>query len=86
MNATALSEAIAAWAAGHPRIKRVWLADREEEVDVTVEPQPVADSEESAAEHRGMLAPGAASQQREGPPDLFRSVALLFLNAAGVDQ
>ena len=47
MNPTALAEAIAAWAAGDPKIKRVWLADREEEVDVTVEPQPVADSEES---------------------------------------
>jgi hypothetical protein len=49
MNATGLPEAIAAWAAGDPKIKRVWLADREEEVDVTVEPQPVTDSEETFA-------------------------------------
>ena len=49
MNSTALPEAIATWAAGNPKIKRVWLADREEELDVTVEPQPVADSEESFA-------------------------------------
>ena len=49
MDATALPEAIAAWAAGNPRIRRVWLADREHEVKVTLEPQPVADSEESLA-------------------------------------
>ena len=49
MNATALPGTIAAWAAGHPKIRRVWLADREEEVHVTLEPQPVADSEETFA-------------------------------------
>ena len=49
MEATALPAALAAWAASNPKIKRVWLADREDEVDVTLEPQPVADSEESFA-------------------------------------
>ncbi|HYX66977.1 MAG TPA: hypothetical protein VE935_22370 [Burkholderiales bacterium] len=49
MGTTALPEAIAAWAASNPKIKRVWLADREDEVDLTLEPQPVADSEESFA-------------------------------------
>ena len=49
MDATALPEVIAAWAASKPKIKRMWLADRADAVDVTLEPQPVADSEESFA-------------------------------------
>lgn len=49
MNASVLPDAIAAWGAGEPKIKRVWLTDREEQVDVTVEPQPVTDSEETFA-------------------------------------
>ena len=49
MDATAPPEAIAAWAASNPKIRRAWLADRADELDVTLEPQPVADSEESFA-------------------------------------
>ena len=51
-----LSARIAAWAAGNPKIRRVWLfaspggkAARSEEIGVTVELQPVGDSEETLA-------------------------------------
>lgn len=43
-----LSQLIAGWAAENPRIRRVWLfATEPEEVVVTVELQPVGDSEET---------------------------------------
>jgi hypothetical protein len=51
-----LSELIAGWAAGNPRIRRAWLfatrgADSAppEDIGVTVELQPVGDSEETLA-------------------------------------
>lgn len=51
-----LSTLIAAWAAGNPKIRRVWLfaspgrdAAQSEDIAVTVELQPVGDSEETLA-------------------------------------
>lgn len=52
-----LSALIAGWAAGNPRIRRVWLfagpaadpARRDEDIALTVELQPVGDSEETLA-------------------------------------
>jgi len=50
-----LSAVVASWAAGNPGIRRVWLsaspaADaREEDIALTLELQPVADSEETLA-------------------------------------
>ena len=51
-----LSTLIAAWAAGNPKIRRVWLfaspgrdAAQPEDIAVTLELQPVGDSEETLA-------------------------------------
>lgn len=43
-----LSETIAGWAAANPQIRRVWLsASRDEDIALTLELRPVADSEET---------------------------------------
>jgi hypothetical protein len=47
-----LSELISSWAAGNPRVRRVWLSEEAgagERIGVMVELQPVGDSEETMA-------------------------------------
>lgn len=47
-----LSVAIAEWAAGNPRVRRVWMvggAAAEEPIELLAELQPAADSEEALA-------------------------------------
>jgi predicted nucleotidyltransferase len=59
MNATHVKEQerLAAWAASHPRIRRVWIFESEakrrarsdSELDIAIEMEPVPDSEETVA-------------------------------------
>jgi hypothetical protein len=46
-----MAESLARWAAKNPKVRRVWMAQdrRKPKVDVTIELEPVADSEESIA-------------------------------------